>query len=106
MTALGELIDNALKYSARGTRITATVTSEHAGGRLNICNRGPVIAVADRARVFERYYRTQDVQGKISGTGLGLSIVKRIAEAHHGRVSLESDAEKGTVFTVTVPAGA
>lgn len=106
VTALGELIDNALKYSARGTRITATVTSEHAGVSLNICNRGPVIAVADRARVFERYYRTQDVQGKISGTGLGLSIVKRIAEAHHGRVSLESDAEKGTVFTVTVPAAA
>jgi two-component system sensor histidine kinase KdpD len=106
VTALGELIDNALKYSVPGTQITATVASEHAGVSLNVCNRGPVIALADRARIFERFYRTQDVQGKISGTGLGLSIVKRIAEAHHGRVSLESDAEKGTVFTVTVPTAA
>ena len=70
LTALGELIDNALKYSARGTRITATVTSEHAGVSLNICNRGPVIAVADRARIFERYYRPRMSKAKSAAQAL------------------------------------
>lgn len=106
MTALSEIVDNALKYSAQGSQVTATVTNSETEIRLAVSNQGLVIPLADRTRIFERFYRTQEAQARISGTGLGLSIVKRITEAHHGRIWVESDAEHGTVFSLALPRAA
>jgi two-component system sensor histidine kinase KdpD len=63
-----------------------------------------VIAPADRERIFERFYRGSGTGERPAGTGLGLSIVKRIVEAHHGRVWAEGDAGRGTTISLALPA--
>jgi two-component system sensor histidine kinase KdpD len=103
VTALNELVDNALKYSLQGSEVSVTITHTDTEARLALCDYGLVIELADTARVFDRFYRTQEAQGRNSGSGLGLSIVKRIVEAHHGRIWVESDTEAGTVFCMVLP---
>ena len=71
---------------------------------LTVQNQGQVIAAADRERIFERFYRASGAEERPAGTGLGLSIVRRIVEAHRGRVWVEGDAERGTIFSVALPA--
>lgn len=102
-TAVRELIDNALKYSAAGSPVTIKMTNVEAEVRITVHDRGLVIAPADRSRIFDRFYRTAAARKGRSGTGLGLSIVKRISEAHHGRVWVESGAEEGTSFNLSLP---
>lgn len=70
---------------------------------VTVRNEGLVIAPADRKRIFERFYRAAGTEQLPAGTGLGLSIVKRIVEAHRGRVWAESDVGSGTVFSVALP---
>jgi signal transduction histidine kinase len=68
---------------------------------LSVANRGAPIARADAAHLFERFYRADRARA-VGGYGLGLAIAKNITELHHGRISVESDAENGTVFTVSL----
>jgi two-component system sensor histidine kinase KdpD len=63
-----------------------------------------LIPAADRERIFERFYRAAGTQHRPTGTGLGLSIVKKIVDAHQGRVWAESDAVQGTTFFLSLPA--
>jgi two-component system sensor histidine kinase KdpD len=102
-SALGQLVDNAIKYSTPGSLIDVGVETRDAEALLTMRSRGLVIAPADRERIFERFYRAPEAQRGSAGTGLGLSIVKRIVEAHHGRVWVESDADHGTVFSLALP---
>src|SRR5262249_178813 len=93
--ALAQLLDNALKYSIPGSPIEMAVTVSATEVIAEVRNEGPPIAPADRRRVFERFYRTAEAQFGAPGTGLGLSIVKKVADAHAGRVWVESaDGEK------------
>jgi signal transduction histidine kinase len=69
---------------------------------LDVADNGPGIKAADQARVFDRFYRTSSA-AETPGTGLGLAIVKAIAEAHGGRVLLESRLGDGTTFRVEFP---
>jgi two-component system sensor histidine kinase KdpD len=66
-------------------------------------NEGSYIAPAERPRVFKRFYRSPGSEYRAPGTGIGLSVAKRIAEAHRGRVWIESDPETGTTFFLTLP---
>jgi len=97
-------LDNAIKYTAPGSRIT--VTGADIGQELQVCvaDNGPGISPEHLDRVFERFYRVDKSRSRdVGGTGLGLSIVKHIIHAHHGRVWAESELRKGSRFYFTLP---
>ncbi|KXU85292.1 histidine kinase [Caballeronia megalochromosomata] len=99
LTALvTNLVDNAIRYTQEGGRVTAAVGREGETVVLHVIDNGPGIAADDRARVFERFYRAS---ASTEGTGLGLSIVREIARLHDGNVDLGPGPE-GTGLTVTV----
>jgi signal transduction histidine kinase len=100
--ALSNLINNAVKFTPDGGRITVETGLSDAGeATLSIADTGIGIAKEAQKHVFERFYRG-DKHSKES-TGLGLSIVKRIVEAHGGRVWVESEPGVGSIFTFALP---
>ncbi len=103
--ALVNLIDNAIKYSPEGTQVS--VTAERVGQEVivSVTDRGRGIEPEHLPRIFERFYRTDKARSRaMGGTGLGLSIVKHIAEAHRGRVSVDSVPGRGSTFRVHISA--
>jgi signal transduction histidine kinase len=96
---LVNLVGNALKYTPGQVRIRA----ERADGEVRIAveDGGPGIAASDLPRLFERYYRGQRHEGE--GLGLGLYIVRKLVEAHGGRIGVESYPGRGSTFTVALP---
>src|ERR1700722_12398272 len=101
--ALLQLLDNASKYASPGSPITLRVTSTDTEVVFNVQNEGSFIPPEERLRIFQRFYRSPGSQHKAPGTGIGLSVAKRIAEAHTGRVWVESDSEKSTTFFFALP---
>jgi two-component system sensor histidine kinase TctE len=101
---LGNLIDNALRYTPAGGVVTVRVGRDLAGVVLEVEDTGPGIAEAERARVFDRFYRVLGTRAE--GSGLGLAIVREIAEQHDAVVSIHAPARAadpklpGTVFRV------
>ena len=100
--ALGQIVDNAFKYSAPGTPIDICVEPGGAETTISVRNEGPTIHPSDRERIFERFYRANPARQGPTGSGLGLSIVKRIVEAHAGRVWVESQSGM-TAFFLALP---
>jgi signal transduction histidine kinase len=99
------LLSNALKFTPPGGRVEVCLTSRDDSARLQVSDTGMGISEADRKHVFERFYRSADVNDRaIQGSGLGLAIVAAIVEAHGGSVEVESDLGVGTTFTVVLPA--
>ena len=83
-----------------------TITVARAGAEIAVSFRdqGPGIPLADQEHIFERFYRVGgDRARQTGGTGLGLSIVKNVAQAHGGRVALESTPGEGSNFTILLP---
>jgi two-component system sensor histidine kinase KdpD len=103
--ALAQLLDNAIKYSVPGSPIEMAVTVSDTEVIAEVRNEGPAIASTDRRRIFERFYRTAEAQFGAPGTGLGLSIVKRIGDAHGGRVWVQSADGEKTAFFFALPRG-
>ena len=103
--ALEQFIDNAAKYSAPGSPISVTAEEDLGEIAIGVHNEGPPIAPADRERIFERFYRTEESRHRASGTGLGLSIAKKAAEAHGGRTWVVSEEGTGTTFFLALPRG-
>ncbi|MFZ0963108.1 MAG: ATP-binding protein [Terriglobia bacterium] len=101
--ALTQLVDNAVKYSAPRSPISVTVTADPQEISVRVKNQGGVIAPVDRERIVERFYRAPVARRGPVGTGLGLSIAKRIVDAHHGRIWVESGEVEGTVFIIVLP---
>jgi len=103
--AVTNLVDNAVKYSPDESNIWL---SAHRQGRevfVNVRDEGPGIEPEHQARLFERFYRIDRGRSRdLGGTGLGLSIVKYIAQAHGGRVSVQSQVGRGSTFTLTLRA--
>jgi len=98
------LVGNALKYGAGGGWIG--IRAARAGGHVEVrvSDRGMGIAPGDQAKIFDPFYRAPGVvAAQIQGAGLGLSLVKRIVEAHAGRILLESAPGEGSTFTVVLP---
>jgi signal transduction histidine kinase len=93
------LLDNAVKYSDEGGVVRVSLETGQTKAALSVANNGAPIARADAAHLFERFYRA-DRARTTDGYGLGLAIAKNVAELHHGKISAESDAENGTIFTV------
>jgi len=97
------LIDNALKYTPAGGRVTLALRRAGGDALLEVADTGIGIAPDDLPRLFERFYRA-DAARAISGSGLGLSIAHWIAARHGGRISVASAPGQGSTFTVALPA--
>jgi two-component system phosphate regulon sensor histidine kinase PhoR len=102
------LLENAVKYGAeRGGEVGVRVAPADGHVVLQVSDQGSGIHPDDLKRIFERFYRARDARSnKVRGSGIGLALVKEIAEAHGGRVSVESVLGKGSTFTVTLPVAA
>jgi len=97
--AVGNLLDNAIKFSANGTRVLASVHLDGNEVEIQVTDQGPGIEKKHLARLFERFYRVDQARSRtLGGTGLGLAIVKHIALAHRGTVSVVSDSRAGQYF--------
>lgn len=95
------LVDNAIKYTAEDGTITLALYRENGSARIEVSDTGIGIAPEDQARIFERFYRVDKGRSRASGgTGLGLAIVKAIADAHGGRITVNSELGRGSTFTV------
>lgn len=98
------LIDNAIRYSNNDSSIeVSTYTNTH-HAYLKVKDNGIGIPLEDQSRIFERFYRVDKSHSRATGgTGLGLSIVKHAVKLSHGTITLESELNKGSTFTVTFP---
>lgn len=101
---LTQYVDNACKYSNFGSPITIGVAQTRAEVLFSVHSFGPVIPMADRERIFDRYYRSSNSASRASGTGIGLAVAKRVAVIHGGYVWVTSDEEEGTTFYAAIPA--
>jgi two-component system sensor histidine kinase MprB len=96
--ALGNLLDNAVKWSPPGGAVEVQVKHRE----VTVRDHGPGIAKSDLPHVFDRFYRAPSARG-LPGSGLGLAIVKHVADAHRGTVSAEAAPGGGTLFRLTLP---
>jgi signal transduction histidine kinase len=101
-TVLVNLIENAAKYSAPGTPITLRLQQKESDIVISVEDQGAGIPAVYRGRIFERFYRVPGARNQ-AGTGLGLAICKRIVDAHHGRIWVESGTGTGSCFYVSLP---
>lgn len=97
---LGNLVNNAIKYTSEGGTITLSLFKAGDWARLEVKDTGIGISPDDLSHLFERFYRVDKSRSRAGGgTGLGLAIVKSIAEQHGGKVTVESELGKGSSFT-------
>ena len=99
---LGNLLNNALKFTPDGGRITVGAEARGSNVVFFVSDSGPGIPLVDQPRVFDRYWHSRRTANK-RGTGLGLSIAKGIIEAHGGRIWIESTPGEGAKFLFTIP---
>ena len=105
VTALANLLDNAVAYSPDGTRVAVAVRQREGAVEVSVTDQGIGIADKDLERVFERFYRADPARSRATGgTGLGLAIVKHVATNHGGEVDVWSVEGSGSTFTLRLPA--
>ena len=101
------LLDNAVKYTPRGGRVTATVRQKDGRVEMEVADTGIGIPDEQLPHVFERFYRADDARARgglsAGGAGLGLAIARQIAGAHGGSIEAESAPGKGSTFTLRLP---
>jgi len=100
--AVGNLIDNAVKYTPSGGRVEVTARSEAGRVLIAVGDTGIGIGPEELPRIWDRLYRSDHSRSQ-KGLGLGLSLVKAIVEAHNGEVRVSSDRGKGSLFTLSLP---
>lgn len=108
---LTNLVENAIKYSGRGSAVSLSLGAAEyesrlrgQGVRIDVSDTGPGIDPVHLPRLTERFYRVDSHRSReLGGTGLGLAIVKHIVNRHRGRLQVESELGKGTRFTVILP---
>jgi len=102
--AVVNLLDNAVKYSPENSTIRIEALTADNEIQIRFTDQGMGIAKKHLPRLFERFYRVDKARSrKLGGTGLGLAIVKHIAQAHSGRVIVESELGQGSTFTLHLP---
>jgi len=102
--AITNLLSNAIRYGTPGSVIGLEITSDQSTVRFSVSNYGEQISAGHRARLFDRFYRTEFSRAReAGGSGLGLSIVKAIMKLHRGSVEVESKEHGKTCFTLIFP---
>jgi len=97
------LIDNAIKYTPKGS-IHVTVERNEDTALVKIKDTGIGISQEEQKKIFKRFYRADKSRSReTGGVGLGLSIAEWIVHAHHGRIEVDSEFNKGSTFTVYLP---
>jgi two-component system sensor histidine kinase SenX3 len=105
VTALANLISNAIAYSPDGSKVSISRRRRGDNIEIAVTDRGIGIARADQERVFERFFRVDKARSRATGgTGLGLAIVKHVAANHNGSIRLWSQPGTGSTFTLSIPA--
>jgi signal transduction histidine kinase len=101
---LGNLLENAVKYTPPRGRVSLALSSQDHGVRIVVSDTGIGIPPESLPRIFEEFYRAKNAKemGQ-EGTGLGLSLVKHIVDRYHGTINVESKVQDGSTFTVTLP---
>jgi two-component system sporulation sensor kinase A len=99
--AILALVENAVKYGPEGQRVTLGSSSSEGELRVEVGDQGPGIPETELPHIFERFYRLAEVE--VPGTGLGLSIAQTIAEAHGGRIEVESQPGEGARMSFVLP---
>jgi two-component system sensor histidine kinase SenX3 len=106
VSALGNLLENAVKYSDPGSSVDLAARSDGQWVDIVVTDHGIGIPARDLDRIFERFYRVDRARSReTGGTGLGLAIVRHVATNHGGTVSVQSQEGVGSTFTLRVPAG-
>ncbi len=104
---LGNLVDNAIKFTPDGGRITLWARRDNAGNPhaflLGVTDNGPGVPLEAQERIFEKFTQVSHTRGRRRGTGLGLAFCKLAAEAHGGRIWVESTPGQGATFTIALP---
>src|SRR5262249_813465 len=105
ITALRNLLENAVAYSPEKTRVVVTTKkSGNAAVELSVSDQGIGIPERSLERIFERLYRVDPARSRVTGgTGLGLAIVKHVMAAHGGKVTVTSKEGAGSTFTLWLP---
>jgi two-component system sensor histidine kinase SenX3 len=107
VTALKNLVQNAVMYSAEGTRVAVATKEAGDSVEISVTDQGIGIPDADLDRIFERFYRVDPARSRrTGGTGLGLSIVKHVVANHGGEVTVWSVPDEGSTFTLRLPTAA
>ncbi len=102
-TIVLNLLSNAVKYTLRGS-ISVEVRAEAADCRISMRDTGVGIAPEDLDRLFERFYRAENMRGRsVEGTGIGLSLVRGLVELQRGTVQIDSELDRGTTVTIRLP---
>jgi two-component system sensor histidine kinase KdpD len=104
LRVLVNLLDNAAKYSSRGTAIDIRVRRDGERLMIDVMDRGPGVPESERERIFESFYRPPDVPPDVRGHGLGLAIARGLAEAQGGTLRYSARSGGGSVFTLELPA--
>lgn len=99
------LLENAAKYSPKGSEITISVEYDAKEVVLSVADRGSGIDAVEQSLIFEKFYRGREQRYTSQGTGMGLAICKVIVEAHGGTLSVVSQVGSGSVFSVHLPRG-
>jgi two-component system phosphate regulon sensor histidine kinase PhoR len=99
---IGNLVDNAIKYSGENKTVTIAVAKNNNSPQVSVKDLGNGIASQHLDRIFERFYRVDKARSRnAGGTGLGLAIVKHVAQLHKATLSVDSRIGKGSTFTIT-----
>ncbi|MGW6280398.1 sensor histidine kinase [Kribbella sp. NPDC055071] len=105
--ALGNLVSNAVRFTAPGGNVVVGVRREDDGYNLTVTDNGSGIADEHLPHLFDRFYRAEQSRSRTTGgSGLGLAITKHLAEAHHGRITVTSRLGSGSTFTIWIPGAA
>ncbi|WP_156657956.1 sensor histidine kinase [Mycobacterium kyorinense] len=104
ITALANLVSNAIAYSPRGSLVSISRRRRAGSVEIAVTDRGIGIARKDQERVFERFFRSDKARSRSTGgSGLGLAIVKHVAANHNGSIGLWSQPGTGSTFTLSIP---
>jgi two-component system sensor histidine kinase SenX3 len=104
VSALENLVTNAMKYSGDGKKVLVEVHATEELVSIAVIDQGIGIAAKDHQRIFERFYRVDRARSRTTGgAGLGLSIVRHVVSNHGGTVSVVSEEGRGSTFTIVLP---
>ena len=102
----GNLVSNALRYTPAGGAIRLGASAKDGHVVMQVQDTGTGIAPEDLPNIFERFYRGDKARSQVGESGLGLAIAKSVVEMHGGAIAAASEPGQGSVFTVTLAAGA